>query len=57
MITEGNVNPNDICIITFTRKAADELKYRIKILLPEVTLGFVGTFHSLAIKLKNKRGS
>lgn len=39
---------SEICIVTFTRKAANDLKRRIKNILPELEIGFVGTIHALA---------
>ncbi len=50
LIKQG-VDPANICLITFTRKAASTLKARIKNLLPDVKLGFIGTFHSLATNI------
>lgn len=42
------INPKEICMITFTRKAALEMKKRLDYILPGVEIGFIGTFHSLA---------
>lgn len=53
MINMG-VSAQEICIVTFTRKAANQLKERIKRVLPEVELGFIGTIHSLAYTLINR---
>lgn len=47
MIQTG-INPKEICMITFTRKSALEMKRRLDFILPGVELGFIGTFHSLA---------
>jgi DNA helicase-2/ATP-dependent DNA helicase PcrA len=49
----NDVDPKSICIITFTRKAAQELIKRLEYYVEGVSLGFVGTFHSLANFLKN----
>lgn len=44
----------EICIVTFTRKAASELKERIQSIIPSIELGFIGTIHSLAFTLVNR---
>lgn len=44
---EQGIDPKEICIITFTKKSANEMKYRISELMPGIELGFVGTFHGL----------
>lgn len=48
------ISAKEICIVTFTRKAANQLKYRIERILPDIELGFVGTIHSLAFTLINR---
>ncbi|WOO88333.1 ATP-dependent helicase [Mollicutes bacterium LVI A0078] len=50
LIKQG-VEPNTICLITFTRKAANSLRERIEQLMPGVSLGFIGTFHALATSI------
>ncbi len=50
-LIEQGVNPSSICLITFTRKAANSLKERIDSLMPGVSLGFIGTFHALATSI------
>lgn len=45
------VSPEKIIMITFTNKAADEMKKRIK-----MRLGFAGTFHSLCAQILRKHG-
>lgn len=47
MIKSGT-DPQAIVVITFTRKSGNELIYRINQLLPNTSLGFVGTFHGFA---------
>lgn len=51
-ISEGIVQPEDICAVTFTNKAADEMRDRLKQLIGDrwkrVT---VRTFHSLGVML------
>ena len=48
-----NVNPDDILAVTFTNKAAREMKERIQNLLDARYLPFkwMGTFHSVCLKL------
>ncbi len=50
-LIEQGVNPSEICLITFTRKAANSLKERINTLMPGTSLGFIGTFHALATSI------
>lgn len=48
---------NEIALLTFTNKAAEEMKRRIKTLIgSEIELGFVGTFHSFCVKLIREFG-
>lgn len=46
-----------VVIITFTRKAGNELKYRINQLMPDTELGFVGTFHGFANHISQMSGT
>lgn len=50
-LIEQGVDPSKICLITFTRKAANSLKERIEMLMPGLALGFIGTFHALATSI------
>lgn len=45
-----------VVVITFTRKAGLELKYRINRLVPDVELGFIGTFHAFANHISQMNG-
>jgi len=56
MIKSGT-DPKTIVIITFTRKAGNELKYRLNHLLANTSLGFVGTFHAFANHISQLIGS
>jgi DNA helicase-2/ATP-dependent DNA helicase PcrA len=51
MIQEENIDPSQILLITFTKKAADEMKQRISKLLDSENLPFIGTFHSLCLHI------
>lgn len=58
-ITNHQVDPRSIVMITFTNKAAREMKDRIQMYLPDVsqsTLGFVGTFHAFSSYLLRRDG-
>jgi len=46
LVKEKKVVPSSIMMITFTNKAASEMKERIKKELGAVKLGYIGTFHS-----------
>ncbi|OGD82857.1 hypothetical protein A2572_02030 [Candidatus Collierbacteria bacterium RIFOXYD1_FULL_40_9] len=58
IIENQKVSPNKIALLTFTNKAAEEMKKRIGKLLGVVNenLGFVGTFHSFCVKLLREYG-
>ncbi len=57
LIKVDGVKPEKIALLTFTNKAAEEMKKRIKTLVgTETTLGFVGTFHSFCLKLLREFG-
>lgn len=47
LIKNNGINSKSIIMITFTNKAANEMKTRIG----AYTLGFVGTFHSLCVRI------
>lgn len=64
LIQEKNVSPHNIIMVTFTNKAAGEMKDRIRLLLTNnqsrITnndLPFAGTFHSLCVKILRVHGS
>lgn len=48
LIENHHVDPNSILMITFTNKAANEMKSRIG---SSYTLGYVGTFHSFCARI------
>jgi DNA helicase II / ATP-dependent DNA helicase PcrA len=49
----GKARPNEILAVTFTNKAAREMKLRVGRMLGEVVEGmpWMGTFHSLSVKI------
>ena len=57
LIQEKGILPQNILLLTFTNKAAEEMKNRIKNLLgQEINLPFAGTFHSFCAKLLRSEG-
>jgi DNA helicase-2/ATP-dependent DNA helicase PcrA len=51
-ITNHKINPKQILMITFTNKAASEMKERIKKSINNnQNLGFIGTFHSFCVRI------
>ncbi|MBI4062398.1 UvrD-helicase domain-containing protein [Candidatus Gottesmanbacteria bacterium] len=51
LISQKHVSPHNILMVTFTNKAANEMKERIKKLISQSDLPFAGTFHSLCVKI------
>ncbi len=51
MINEQGIDPKEILLITFTKKAAIEMRERLSELLDSENLPFVGTFHSLCLTI------
>ncbi len=57
LIKEKKVDPGKIALLTFTNKAAGEMKERIKKLGDsKIELGFSGTFHTFCAKLLRNYG-
>ena len=55
LMGEKNVKPWDILAITFTNKAANEMKERVRNLVGEVANDmWIGTFHSICVKILRK---
>lgn len=53
-LVNNGVNPNNIMAITFTNKAAEEMKERVADLLPGVRGFLVSTFHSACVRFLRK---
>ncbi len=56
LILEKGVNPENLLLVTFTNKAAEEMKKRIKNLLGAKSFPLTATFHSFCAKLLRKEG-
>lgn len=55
-IKEGLVNPENVLLLTFTNKAAGEMKERV-LNLTETSPSFAGTFHSFCVRILRQNGS
>jgi DNA helicase II / ATP-dependent DNA helicase PcrA len=51
LIDEKNVSPSNILMVTFTNKAAEAMKERIRKLLNASSQPLAGTFHSLCVRI------
>ncbi len=51
LISEKKVSPHNILMVTFTNKAAKEMKNRIATIITKKDLPFAGTYHSLCAKI------
>ena len=53
LLTSGTARPNEILAVTFTNKAAREMKTRVATLLGQSVEGmpWLGTFHAICVKL------
>jgi len=53
LLTSGTARPNEILAVTFTNKAAREMKTRVATLLGQPVEGmpWLGTFHAICVKL------
>jgi ATP-dependent DNA helicase UvrD/PcrA len=57
LVRVGGVRPDQICAVTFTNKAAGEMRERVSRLLDEATLPWLATFHSLCARLLRRHAS
>ena len=57
LIDQLKKSPNEILALTFTNKAANEMKERIKDLIGNAAFGmYIGTFHSIALRILRNEG-
>ena len=57
MIATRRVRPDEICAVTFTNKAAREMRSRVEHLIGDSIKGmWLGTFHSLGARLLRREG-
>ena len=58
LIAEGHVRPDEILAVTFTNKAAEELRTRVETLLGTSMAGsWMSTFHSLCARLLRREAT
>ena len=54
LVLEKGVNPSNIMAITFTNKAADEMKTRLAKIIDGTEYMWVSTIHSMCVKILRK---
>lgn len=58
VLATRDVRPHEICAVTFTNKAAREMRGRVEALLGGTTSGmWIGTFHALGARILRRDGS
>lgn len=51
LVEELGISPGRIMSATFTNKAANEMKHRIRKMLGDVDMGFISTFHGFCLRV------
>ena len=54
LLLEKGVSPYNVMAITFTNKAAGEMKERLSKIIPEVGVMWVSTIHSMCVRILRK---
>lgn len=57
LVTHQKINPNNIILITFTKKAGQEMFNRLKTIIPDRLPSYVGSLHGLGYRLLNLNGN
>ncbi len=58
LLTEQNVEPSNILALTFSNRAAEEMRERVTQVAPNVTPGiWIGTFHAFGLELLRQHGT
>jgi DNA helicase-2/ATP-dependent DNA helicase PcrA len=56
LLTHEGYQENEVLAITFTNKAAREMEERIKKINKDMENMWIGTFHSIALKMLRQKG-
>lgn len=56
LITDMGINPENIMLVTFTNKAANEIKERMNKLSPDAYKMWIGTFHRICTRIMRMFG-
>ncbi len=51
LVNELGISPSSILCLTFSNRAAGEMRHRIRRMLPDRDLGYICTFHSFSVTL------